>query len=165
MVVMIAGRRLTRQGTTGECAVDPRSRGCWLASWKGVSPSGASPQAGIEEIAERAGSGHLDPCNIVNSPTRFYRNRDLLNEVFDRLGRWIVSCHAKDLTWDEEMNLHFREVRPGAGSMDYTTYLKRLATLGHNAPLMLEHLPNAEEHDKGRTYLFDLGRKIGVSFG
>ena len=37
-------------------------------------------------------------------------------------GQWIVSCHAKDLTWDVEMNLHFREVHPGAGSVDYPTY-------------------------------------------
>ncbi len=119
----------------------------------------------IKAVDRKAFAVHLDPCNIVNSPTRFYRNTDLLNEVFDKLGRWIVSCHAKDLTWDVEMNLHFREVRPGAGSMDYTTYLTRLATLGHDAPLMLEHLPNAEEYDKAREYLFDLGRKIGVSFG
>ena len=61
------------------------------------------------------------------------------------------------------MNVHFREVRPGAGSLDYPTYLRRLAALPHRPPLMLEHLPNAQEYDKGRPYLFDLGRKIGVS--
>ena len=105
---------------------------------------------------------HLDPCNLVNSPARFYRNTDLLTECFDKLGPWIVSCHAKDLTWDVEMNVHFREVRPGAGSLDYTTYLRRLAALPQRPPLMLEHLPNAEEYDKGRQHLFDLGSRIGV---
>jgi sugar phosphate isomerase/epimerase len=108
---------------------------------------------------------HMDPCNLVNSPGRFYRNTDLLNECFDKLGPWIVSCHAKDLTWEVEMNVHFREVRPGAGSMDYTTYLRRLATLPQKPPLMLEHLPNAEEYDKARLHLFDLGKQIQVSFG
>ncbi|MCI0718212.1 MAG: TIM barrel protein, partial [Acidobacteria bacterium] len=108
---------------------------------------------------------HLDPCNLVNSPSRFYRNTDLLNECFDKLGPWIVSCHAKDLTWDVEMNVHFREVRPGAGSMDYTTYLRRLALLPHKPPLMLEHLPNAEEYNKARLHLFDLGKQIQVNFG
>jgi sugar phosphate isomerase/epimerase len=108
---------------------------------------------------------HLDPCNIVNSPIKFYRNTDLLNECFDKLGRWIVSCHAKDLAWDVEMNLHFREVRPGAGAIDYGTYLHRLAALPHQPPLMLEHLPNAEEYDKARTYLLDFGEKNGVKFG
>jgi len=119
----------------------------------------------FKAVDRKAFAVHLDPCNLVNSPSRFYRNRDLLNECFDKLGRWIVSCHAKDLTWDAEMNVHFREVRPGAGSMDYTTYLRRLASLGHEAPLMLEHLPNADEYDKARLYLFELGPKIEVKFG
>ena len=60
------------------------------------------------------------------------------------------------------MNVHFREVRPGAGSIDYATTSagsRRCRT----PPLMLEHLPNAEEYDKGRRYLFDLGRGIEVS--
>jgi sugar phosphate isomerase/epimerase len=119
----------------------------------------------LKAVDRKAFAVHLDPCNLVNSPSRFYRNRDLLNECFDKLGRWILSCHAKDLTWDAEMNVHFREVRPGAGSMDYTTYLRRLASLGHEAPLMLEHLPNADEYDKARLYLFELGPKIEVKFG
>jgi sugar phosphate isomerase/epimerase len=118
----------------------------------------------IKAVDRKAFGVHLDPCNAVNSPRRFYRNGDLLDECFDKLGRWIVSCHAKDLTWDVEMNVHFREVRPGAGAMDYATYLKRLAQLPHCAPLMLEHLPNAEEYDKARTHLFALGAKIGVRF-
>ena len=108
---------------------------------------------------------HLDPCNIVNCPTRFYRNTELLNECFDKLGPWIVSCHAKDLSWEVEYNIHFREVRPGTGSVDYPTYLKRLAALPQRPPLMLEHLPNAEEYDKARVYLFELGEKIGVDVG
>jgi sugar phosphate isomerase/epimerase len=107
---------------------------------------------------------HLDPCNLVNSPGRFYGNAALLDECFDKLGRWIVSCHAKDLTWDVEMNVHFREVRPGAGQMDYATYLRRLAALPHQPPLMLEHLPNAEEYALARQHIFDLGAKLGLAF-
>ena len=44
-----------------------------------------------------------------------------LNECFDKLGPWIVSCHAKDLTWDVEMNVHFREVPMGEGQLDWRT--------------------------------------------
>jgi len=118
----------------------------------------------MKAVDRKAFAVHLDPCNAVNSPQRFYRNTDLLNECFDKLGKWIVSCHAKDLTWDVEMNVHFREVRPGAGAMDYTTYLRRLSALPHCAPLMIEHLPNAEEYDRARQHILDLGAKIGMSF-
>lgn len=118
----------------------------------------------IKAVDRQAFAVHLDPCNLVNSPARFYGNAELLNECFDKLGRWIVSCHAKDLTWDVEMNVHFREVRPGAGQMDYSTYLRRVAALPHRPPLMVEHLPNAEEYDLARKHLFDLGSKLGLSF-
>lgn len=147
-------------------AVKPtRARFCYEMMGWSLPDSPDSFLRLLKAVDRRAFGVHLDPCNLVNSPARFYRNTDLLNECFDTLGRWIVSCHAKDLTWDVEMNVHFREVRPGAGSLDYTTYLRRLAALPQQPPLMLEHLPNADEYDKGRQYLFDLGRRIDVSVG
>jgi sugar phosphate isomerase/epimerase len=119
----------------------------------------------IKAVNRKAFGVHLDPCNLVNSPERFYRNTDLLNECFDKLGRWIVSCHAKDLTWDIEMNVHFREVCPGKGSLDYGTYLKRLAQLPQPPPLMIEHMSGAEEYTRAREYILQVGAKAGLSFG
>lgn len=119
----------------------------------------------IKAVDRPAFGVHLDPCNAVNSPSKYYRNTELLNECFDKLGPWIVSCHAKDLTWDVEMNVHFREVCIGTGTLDYTTYLKRLAGLPGDVPLMIEHMKDAAEYDKSRRYLLELGGKIGVQFG
>jgi sugar phosphate isomerase/epimerase len=127
-----------------------------------------SPDSALKllKAVDRAGFAvHLDPCNLINSPTRFYGSTELLNECFDKLGPWIVSCHAKDLTWDPEMNVHFREVRPGAGSLDYRVYLEHISRLPQGPPLMLEHLPNAEEYDKARQYIFEVGKTNGLSFG
>lgn len=118
----------------------------------------------IKAVDRGAFAVHLDPCNLINSPEKFYRNGDLLNECFDQLGRWIVSCHAKDLTWDVEMNVHFREVRPGAGSLDYATYLKRLAALPQQPPLMIEHLSKAEEYAQGARHIVEVGRTLGLKF-
>ena len=118
----------------------------------------------IKAVDRKAFAVHFDPCNAVNSPERFYRNTDLLNECFDKLGRWIVSCHAKDLTWDVEMNVHFREVGLGKGALDYTTFLRRLAQLPQQPPLMLEHLPNADEYTAARQHVFETGHRAGLSF-
>jgi sugar phosphate isomerase/epimerase len=118
----------------------------------------------IKAIDRPAFGVHLDPCNLVNSPEKFYHNTALLNECFDKLGRWIVSCHAKDLAWDVEMNVHFREVIPGKGSLDYATYLRRLAELPHNPPLMLEHLASAQDYTTARQHIFEVGRGAGLSF-
>jgi sugar phosphate isomerase/epimerase len=126
-----------------------------------------SPDCNLRLIkaVDREGFGvHLDPCNLVNCPERFYRNADLLNECFDKLGKWIASCHAKDLAWDIEMNVHFREVVPGTGSLDYATFLKRLAALPQGAPLMIEHLGKPEEYERARDYIVDAGKKAGLAF-
>ena len=128
-------------------------------------PNGPDSYLELLKAVDREWFGvHLDPCNAVNCPERFYRNTDLLNEFFDKLGPHIVSCHAKDLVWDVEMNVHFREVGPGQGKMDYTTWLKRMAALPQDVPLMMEHLPAPKDYDVPRKYLFELGPKAGIKF-
>ena len=128
-------------------------------------PDSPGSCAKLVKAVDRPAFGvHVDACNLINSPEKFYHNAALLNECFDKLGPWIVSCHAKDLTWDVEMNVHFREVAPGKGSLDYTTYLRRLAQLPQDAPLMLEHLASAEEYAGAREHIFEVGRKAGLSF-
>jgi sugar phosphate isomerase/epimerase len=107
---------------------------------------------------------HMDVCNGVNSPSRFYGNADFTRECFAKLGRWIVSCHAKDLAFVPEYNVHFREVVPGRGEIDYATYLRELAKLPVDAPLMLEHLQTAEEYKEGGDYIRAVGERIGIKF-
>jgi sugar phosphate isomerase/epimerase len=126
-----------------------------------------SPEAYVRMLkaVDRPAFGvHLDPCNLINSPERFYRNTDLLNECFDKLGPWVASCHAKDLAWNVEMNVHFREVVPGQGQLDYATFLRRLAALPHQPPLMMEHLATAAEYDQGRQHILGAGRNAGLRF-
>ena len=118
----------------------------------------------LKAVERDAFAVHLDPCNLINSPLRFYQNGKLIDECFNKLGPWIVSCHAKDVAWDVEMQIHFREVTLGKGSLDYTTYLNRLAALPNDAPLMIEHMKGREEYEESRRRLLGLGERIGVSF-
>jgi len=118
----------------------------------------------IRAVGRPAFAVHLDVCNVVNSPARFYDNAALIRECFAKLGKWIVSCHAKDLKWIPEMNIHFEEVIPGRGQIDYATYLRELAKLDVDAPLMLEHLKTAEEYTEGREHIRSVGDRIGVRF-
>lgn len=146
-------------------AVKPtRARFCYEMMGWALPDSPASCLRMIKAVDRRGFAVHLDPCNLVNSPARYYENTALLNECFDTLGRWIVSCHAKDLTWDVEMNVHFREVQPGQGALDYRTYLRRLAAMPEPAPLMIEHLAKAEEYEAGRQHLFGVGQREGLTF-
>ena len=106
----------------------------------------------------------MDVCNGVNSPSRFYENAAFIRECFAKLGKWTVSCHAKDLAFIPEMNVHFKEVVPGTGSIDYAAYLGELAKLHVDAPLMLEHLQTPEEYASGRDHIKAVGQRIGIGF-
>lgn len=144
-------------------AVKPRrAKFCYEMMGWALPDSPDSALKLVQAVDRDAFGVHLDPCNLINCPARFYDNTGLLNECFDKLGPYIVSCHAKDLTWEIEMNVHFKEVRPGAGSLDYRTLLTRLSQLPARPPLMLEHLPNAEEYDAARKHLLDLADKLGI---
>jgi sugar phosphate isomerase/epimerase len=118
----------------------------------------------IKAIDRTGFAVHLDVCNGINSPERFYNNARFTAECFEKLGPWIVSCHAKDLHWEIEMNVHFVEVVPGRGQVDYGEYLRQLAKLRVDAPLMLEHLKSAEEYDEGVKYIRGVARQVGVTF-
>lgn len=118
----------------------------------------------IRAVDRPAFAVHMDVCNGINSPERFYNNAAFIRECFSKLGRYIQSCHAKDLEWKPEMNVHFVEVIPGRGSVDYATYLAEIAKLPQRPPLMLEHLKNADEYKEGADYIRRVGSQSRISF-
>lgn len=146
-------------------SVNPkRSKFCYEMMGWSLPDSAQSALDLVKAVDRKAFGVHLDPCNLVNCPSRFYHSSQLLDDCFEKLGTLIVSCHAKDLTWNVEMNVHFLEVPPGRGSLDYRVYLKRLAALPHQPPLMLEHLKGAEEYDQAREHILAVGKQAGVQF-
>jgi hypothetical protein len=48
--------------------------------------------------------------------------------------------------------------------MDYTTYLRGVASLPQNPPLMLEHLASAGEYDAARLHILETGKRAGIGF-
>jgi sugar phosphate isomerase/epimerase len=112
-------------------------------------------------------AAHLDPVNIVISPRIYFDTAALLRDCFTRLGPWIVSCHAKDITLRGELALHLDEVPPGLGNLDYRTYLAELnrLPLADPPPLMLEHLASAEQYAQARDRLLALARELQIPIG
>ena len=118
----------------------------------------------LKAVDRKAFAVHLDVCNVMNSPERMYNNGAVIRECFRKLGPWIVSCHAKDLIWEDYYQVSLREVIPGRGHIDYRAYLSALSQLPADAPLMLEHLNTAEEYDEARKYVQDIAHELGLSF-
>jgi sugar phosphate isomerase/epimerase len=126
-------------------------------------PNSADSYTRLVRAVDRPAFGvHVDVCNVINSPERFYGNGPFIRETIAALAPWILSCHAKDLDWKPEMNIHFLEVIPGRGSVDYRAYLEALAQLPNDTPLMLEHLSKADEYAEGAAYIRKVAREAGV---
>ncbi|ADB40016.1 sugar phosphate isomerase/epimerase family protein [Spirosoma linguale] len=113
----------------------------------------------IKAIDRPAFGAHVDIANIINSPTRFFANTALINETFQKLGRWIISAHAKDIAPKDG---HFMETMPGRGRLDYATYIRNVTSLPQEVPLMLEHLRTAEEYDEARAFVIKKATEIQV---
>ncbi|AXE19958.1 sugar phosphate isomerase/epimerase [Runella rosea] len=113
----------------------------------------------IKAMDRPAFAAHVDIANIINSPERFYQNTALINDTFKKLGKWIVSCHAKDVVGKD---VHFAETMPGRGGMDYATYLRNVTALPREVPLMLEHLRTPEEYDEARLYVMKVAKDTGI---
>ncbi|MCX7800989.1 MAG: sugar phosphate isomerase/epimerase [Fimbriimonadales bacterium] len=104
---------------------------------------------------------HLDPVNMVNSPPKFLRNADFLRECFSKLGPWVKSIHAKDMTLGTRLTVHLDEVRPGLGGIDYRVFLTEAAKLG-DVPFLLEHLPSEEDYDAAADYVRAVAAEVGI---
>jgi sugar phosphate isomerase/epimerase len=147
-------------------AVKPkRARFCYeMMAWS-LPDSPEACLRMVRAVDRPAFAVHLDPCNLVNSPQRFYRSSDLIRECYAKLAPWIASVHVKDLTWDVEMAVHFREVRAGLGNVDLAALLTEHGRHAPDAPLMLEHLPAEADYDAARDHLRGLGARLGLRLG
>lgn len=117
----------------------------------------------LKAIDRKSFAVHLDPVNLICSPQRYYGNAALLRECFEKLGPHIRSCHAKDILLQKKFMTHLDEVRPGEGGLDYATFLKELSRFP-GTPLMIEHLPNAQEYEKAAAHIRSVAKAIGLSF-
>jgi len=53
------------------------------------------------------------------------------------------------------------ECEVGKGVIDFTTYIRRLAALAHDAPLMIEHMNGQQEYERCRDYLLAIVKATG----
>ncbi|MEE9370177.1 MAG: sugar phosphate isomerase/epimerase [Sedimentisphaerales bacterium] len=119
----------------------------------------------IKAVDRKRFAVHLDPVNFVSSPQLYFNNAKLIRECFEKLGPFIRSCHAKDIILREDIYTpHLDELRPGLGALDYSAFLKELSRLP-NTPLMMEHLPNAEQYQLAAEHIRSVAKAIGLSFG
>ena len=105
---------------------------------------------------------HLDPVNMINSPAKFYDNAGFLRECFAKLGPYVRSCHAKDITLGDELTVHLAEVRPGLGALDYRVLLTELDRLDPDTPILVEHLQTDAEYAAAVAHVRGVAAELGL---
>ena len=79
-------------------------------------PDGPDSYLKLIKAVDRPAFGvHMDAAT-ASTVRRVSTATAFIGECFRTLGPWIASCHAKDLEWKAELNVHFVEVIPGRGS-------------------------------------------------
>lgn len=118
----------------------------------------------IKAIDRKQFAVHLDVFNAINSPEKFYNNAEFTRDTIRKLGHAIVSCHAKDVAWLPELQVHFTEVIAGRGEVDYRPILEEIARLPQQPPLMMEHLKTPEEYEEAARHIRKVAAQTGVQF-
>jgi len=116
----------------------------------------------LKAIDRKSFAVHFDPVNLIYSPQHYYQSGKLIANFVSRLGSHIRSCHAKDILLDSKLTVHLDEIRPGLGGLDYRTYLTEIDKLHPNIPLLLEHLPLAEEYDLAADYVRSVAKEQAI---
>ena len=114
----------------------------------------------IHAIDRKAFAAHIDPVNLVNSPARYYGNAELIKEAFRELGKYVKSCHAKDVLLLPGFPINLGEVPCGQGHLDYAVYLEELSKLP-NVPLMMEHM-KPDEYPVAAKHIRKVGKENGI---
>jgi len=144
-------------------AVQPTQTVYALETMPWMYPDSVESYQQLIHAIDRPGFGvHFDPVNLVNSPQRYFQNRDLIRAAVTALGPAIRSVHVKDIRLATHLTVHLDEVRPGQGGLDLPTLLRELAPLSPDLPIMLEHLPNETEYDLAAAHVRAVANAEGI---
>jgi sugar phosphate isomerase/epimerase len=108
----------------------------------------------LDAVDRDAVAVHFDPVNLVSSIDAYFATGRLIHEFVDAFGDAIKSCHAKDIRLiGESYTVRLEECEPGTGNLDYMAYLRELAGLDEDLPLMLEHLSSPDTYRRAAEFI------------
>lgn len=117
----------------------------------------------LEAVDREAAAVHLDICNTMNHPKRFFENGAFIRETFDKLRDKIVTLHLKDIAMEtDSLTVAFREVLLGTGGIDYPVLMEEISKLPKDTPAMLEHLDGEAQYDAAAAAAVGFMEGIGL---
>jgi sugar phosphate isomerase/epimerase len=142
----------------------PKETAYTLETMPWVLPDSVASYENLLNAINRPGFGvHFDPVNLVNSPSRYFYNADLIREFVAELGPHIRSVHVKDILLHEKLTTHLDEVAPGQGALAIDVLLRSLYRLERDLPVMLEHLPDDAAYDAAAAHVRHVAAQEGIA--
>ncbi len=113
----------------------------------------------LKEIDRPGFAVHLDVVNMISSPERYFFNTRFIQECFQLLGKYIKSCHAKDVRLERFLTFNLKEVPCGEGALDLPAYAQLATQTDPDMPFLIEHLHSEEEYRTAIRYVQNLLRE------
>lgn len=107
----------------------------------------------LKDVDRKSFGVHLDYTNMINCPKTYLYSTRFINECFEKLGPYIKSIHAKDVSMKSGLPCIIEETLPGTGIIDYHNVLKQSEKLGSNTTVFIEHLKTFEEYKRSADYI------------
>ncbi len=117
----------------------------------------------IKDIDRKAFGVHLDFTNMINSPIRFLKSDEFIEECFKKLGQYTKSIHAKDAIMEMEYPCVIKEVMPGKGKLNYKRIVRLIDKLGEDIPVFVEHLNTHDEYLEASSFIREIARSEGIT--
>ncbi|CAH1651243.1 MAG: sugar phosphate isomerase/epimerase [Chelatococcus sp.] len=107
---------------------------------------------------------HMDQGNMI-SHASFYDTTSMIERTFKLLADKVVSVHIKDIQWEgAHFGLRWNEVYIGEGTMDLTSYLKKIATLDADVTCYCEHFAEERDYAVNFARLHQIAKRAGTAF-
>lgn len=117
-------------------------------------PTGPDEYLKLLDMVERDRFAvHMDIINMTNSAQRYFNAEEFVDEVCEKLGNKIRSCHIKDIHLAEEYTFRLEECAPGQGEFPLRYYAEKMNSIDPDMPVILEHLNTDEEYIRYMDYL------------
>ncbi|HEV8245194.1 MAG TPA: sugar phosphate isomerase/epimerase family protein [Polyangiaceae bacterium] len=144
-------------------AVKPTRTFYTLETMPWIFPHSARSYLELVQAIDRPAFGvHFDPVNLINCPERLYDTGAVIRDFYSTLAGHIKSIHAKDVIGGAKLTFHVDECLPGRGVLDYPALLRGAHALGHDVPILLEHLASEEEYRLAAEHVRSQARACGL---
>lgn len=110
----------------------------------------------IKDINRKSFGAHLDIINMISTPKRLLFNEQFTADTFNLLGKYIKSCHIKDVRLEQPFTVNLKEVACGEGDFNLKNYVNQIDALDEDMPVIIEHLQTEEEYFKAIEYVLNL---------